>query len=314
MKQLGIIGLGAMGAPMAAKLQAAGFELFTTVRSEHSRNKAEQMGICVLDTSRELAEHAERILLMVSNYDQCRSCLEGTDGLLSTMKVGTIIVSSTIAPGQMKKLQMLCPEGIWLLDAPVSGGVTGAEQGRLVTMAAGETQAVEACKDIFSAYSKKIVYVGTMPGQGQMLKAVNQMLVGIHIAAAAEAANFSEAMGIDLQTMLDTISDCAGNSNLLQSRIPKLAAHDYTSHAALETLEKDTKICMDLADEAGIPCYLTEICHELYMKTPRSEKKQEDACAVIRMYQKPEKECGDHWEIMHRHGTWNAEVLRDREE
>ena len=276
MKQLGIIGLGAMGAPMAAKLQECGFQLFTTVRSAHSRQKAERMGIQVLGTAREIAERTDRILLMVSNYEQCCSCLQGTDGVLAAMEKGTIIVSSTIAPEQMRLLSEMCPDGIALLDAPVSGGVTGAEQGKLVTMAAGDSQVFEVCRDIFQAYSK-------------MLKAVNQMLVGIHIAAAAEAVSFSEAMGIDPQAVLDTISECAGNSNMFQSRVPKLIKHDYSSRAALETLEKDTKICIDLAEKAEVPCYLTELCHDLYRKTPRSDVMQEDACAVIRMYQQPKR-------------------------
>lgn len=88
-------------------------------------------------------------------------------------------------------------------------------------MAAGDSQVFEVCRDIFQAYSKKIVYVGAKLGQGQMLKAVNQMLVGIHIAAAAEAVSFSESMGIDPQVLQDTISECAGNSNMFQSRVPK---------------------------------------------------------------------------------------------
>lgn len=289
MKQLGIIGLGAMGAPMAAKLQECGFQLFTTVRSVHSRQKAERMGIQILETAREIAEQTDRILLMVSNYEQCRSCLQGPDGVLAAMKKGTIIVSSTIAPEQMCLLQKMCPEGVALLDAPVSGGVTGAEQGKLVTMAAGNSHVFEACRDIFQSYSKKIVHVGAELGQGQMIKAANQMLVGIHIAAAAEAVSFSEAMGIDPQVVLDTISECAGNSNMFQSRVPKLIKHDYSSRAALETLEKDTKICIDLAEKAEVPCYLTELCHDLYRKTPRSDVMQEDACAVIRMYQQPKR-------------------------
>lgn len=130
MKQLGIIGLGAMGAPMAGKLQECGFQLFTTVRSAYSRQKAERMGIQVLETAGEIAERTDRILLMVSNYEQCRGCLQGTDGVLAAMKKGIIIVSSTIAPEQMRLLSEMCPEGIALLDAPVSGGVTRCRTGK----------------------------------------------------------------------------------------------------------------------------------------------------------------------------------------
>ena len=285
MKTLGIIGLGAMGQPMAKNLQKHGYSLLTTVRSERSRKLACELGITVLENPGNLPEHTDTVLLLVSNYQQCCQCLEGETGLFAAMTHGTVIVSSTIAPEQMRLLEEACPKGVCLLDAPVSGGVTGAEQGTLVTMAAGDAEAFSRCSDIFACYSKKAVYVGDKPGQGQMLKAVNQMLVGIHIAATAEAAAFSKALGLDQRALFETISECAGNSNMFQSRMPKLMAEDYSSRAALETLEKDTKICVDLAETAGVPCYLTELCHELYCKTPRSEDVQEDACAVIRMYQ-----------------------------
>lgn len=117
-------------------------------------------------------------------------------------------------------------------------------QGKLVTMAAGDSQVFEVCRDIFQAYSKKIVYVGAKLGQGQMLKAVNQMLVGIHIAAAAEAVSFSESMGIDPQVLQDTISECAGNSNMFQSRVPKLMKHDFSSRAALKRWKRIQKFVL----------------------------------------------------------------------
>ena len=285
MKTLGIIGLGAIGQPIARQLIDGGFQLYTTVRSERSRKKAADMGIQILEHNRDFARVADRILLIVSNYDQCAACLLGDNGLFSTLKKGTVILSSTVAPGEAEILSAACPEGVTLVDAPVSGGAPGAEKGTLVAITAGEQQAVDSCRDIFDCYCRKLVYAGEVPGQAQALKAVNQMLVSIHMTATAEAMAFSTALGIDPSVMFETISECAGNSNIFQSRMPKLMAGDFSAGASLETLEKDTRLCMDLSDAAGVPCYLTKMCHNLFSRTPRAENQAEDACSVIRLYQ-----------------------------
>jgi 3-hydroxyisobutyrate dehydrogenase len=209
----------------------------------------------------------------------------GENGVFATMMKGTVILSSTIAPEQARELEAACPKDVCLVDAPISGGVTGAEQGKLVTMAAGNVEAYTRCSRVFEAYSKKVVYAGDSVGQGQMLKAVNQMLVGIHIVAAAEAVAFSKALEIDPKVLFETISECAGNSNMFQSRAPKMISGDYTARASLETLEKDMRICMELAEKVDVPCYLTKLCRTLYGNTPRTETVAEDACSVIRMYQ-----------------------------
>lgn len=281
---LAIIGLGAMGYPVAEHLINHGFELYTVVRSERSRKKAQELGICVVDAYRDLAGYTDRILMFVSNYAQCEECLLGSEGALSAMERGTIILASTVSPDSAAQLAAACPEGVHLVDAPVSGGAVGARKGDLLVMAAGEAQTVESCRDIFECYSRKVSYIGANPGQAQAVKAVNQMLVSIHMTAAAEAMALSTGLGIDPQTMLDTITECSGNSYMFQSRMPKLIRQDFSAQASLETLEKDTGICMELAESANIPCYLTQMCHELFRQTPRSETSPEDACAVIRMY------------------------------
>lgn len=285
MKTLGIIGLGAMGHPIAVLLKKQGYELYTSVRSQRSREKAEALGIHVLDSHRDFAAHTNRILMIVSNYDQCAECLLGSDGVLSTMTEGTIILVSTVSPKDAATLAEACPDGVELVDAPVSGGAAGAEKGILTTMTAGKREAVDACRDVFDCYCRKVIYVGDKPGQAQSVKAVNQMLVGIHMTATAEAMALSTALGIDPNAMFETISECSGNSVIFQSRMPKLIGKNFTSRASLETLQKDMKICMDLAASANVPCYLTEMCHDMFCRTPRAEDVAEDACAVIRLYQ-----------------------------
>ena len=285
-KTLGMIGLGAMGRPVSECLLKRGYELFTVVRSEHSRAFAETHGIHILPNPGALAHRTDKILLFVSNYEQCRSLLEGDEGILSALKSGVILLASTVSPKEAASLASLCPSGVSLLDAPVSGGTAGAKSGSLVTMVAGEKSVFDECDDIFSAYAKKKFYIGSEPGQAQALKAVNQMLVGIHMVAAAEAFSLSSSLEIDPEVMFEAISACSGNSNIFQSRVPRFIKEDFRAGASLETLEKDTKICMELAEDAGIPCYLTEKCHELYCDTPGVNRQEQDASSVIRLYRK----------------------------
>ena len=137
MKTLGIVGLGAMGFPIAQRLQKQGYRLLTTVRSERGHRRAQALNIEVVSAPDQLPQHTDTVLLLVSNAEQCRDCLLGERGIFASMTAGVIILSSTVSPEQAAIIQADCPAGIDLLDAPVSGGVSGAEQGQLVTIAAG---------------------------------------------------------------------------------------------------------------------------------------------------------------------------------
>ena len=285
MKKLGLLGLGALGMPVGERLIQHGFQLYTSVHSEHSRERAQSLGIEIVDSPAEIAAYTDIVLILVNNYSQCLECLTAEKGLFHSLKKGTVILSSTLDPRQAKELDVLCPQEVHLLDAPVSGGVTGAQSGTLVTMVAGEEAVLAQCKEVFSAYSKKVVHVGSEIGRAQALKAVNQMLVAIHMVATSEAMSLATGLGISPEVLLETVSDCAGNSNIFQNRIPKLIAGDFSARASLKTLEKDTAICIDLAKMVQVPCYLTSLCHDMFKCTPTTDPSLEDACAVIRLYQ-----------------------------
>ena len=259
MKTLGIVGLGAMGFPIAQRLQKQGYRLLTTVRSERGHRRAQALNIEVVSAPDQLPQHTDTVLLLVSNAEQCRDCLLGERGIFASMTAGVIILSSTVSPEQAAIIQADCPAGIDLLDAPVSGGVSGAEQGQLVTIAAGNAGIIDRCRDIFSAYSKKIIVVGENPGQAQAVKAINQMLVSIHMAGTAEALALANASGLDPRLLFEVISESAGNSAIFQSRAPKLIDRDFSVRASLETLKKDTEICIHLAETNHVPCYLTAL-------------------------------------------------------
>jgi 3-hydroxyisobutyrate dehydrogenase-like beta-hydroxyacid dehydrogenase len=286
MKQsVGIIGLGSMGAPMARRLMEAGFPLRTYVRSEHSLRRAQALQIPVCASPKELALQSDTILLLVSNGEQCEQCLSGDTGVFAAEKECRILLSSTVSPEMAKELAQRCPAGMHLLDAPISGGVSGAEQGTLVSMVAGDADTYEACLAVLECYSKRVVYVGSQPGQAQQLKSINQLLVSIHMAATAEADALAEGLGLDPQLVFETICDCAGDSAIFRSRMPKLICRDFSPRATLETLEKDTGIILSLAQQAQVPCYLTQLCHELYTRTPRPAPHSLDACSVLQLYQ-----------------------------
>lgn len=283
--KLGIIGLGAIGYPIAQNLLHSGYELYTTVRTEKSRKRAERLGIHVLESPQFLYNYVNKVILFVSNHEQCKQCLYAEDGIFTTLKAGLIILGSTIAPNEAQALIQNAPEKVQFIDAPVSGGISRAKDGTLVCIAAGEPQILKKNNDIFSAYCQEVIHVGNEIGQAQKVKAINQMLVSINIIATAEAANLARASDLELNAVFKTISKCAGNSFVFQNRMPKLIERDFTTRASIETMQKDTKICLQLAQETNSPCFLTNLCHELYKKIPSKSIDSEDACAVIRLYE-----------------------------
>lgn len=289
MKTIGIIGLGAIGYPIAKQLLDNSYGLVTAVHSKRSEEKAVSLGLKIVDSPSAISEYTDTVIILVNDFSQCMECLTSECGLFNSLRSGNIILSSTIDPRQVDELLSVTPNGINIIDAPISGGVTAAEKGSLITMVAGGNDAFQGCQEIMMAYSRKIIYVGERVGSAQALKAVNQMLVGIHMVATAEAMSLAEGLDIPPEKLLETISECSGESNIFKNRMPKLINKDYTARASLATLIKDTGICIDLANLCDSPCHLTKLCHDLFSKTPSFDASMEDACSVIRLYEK-EKE------------------------
>jgi putative dehydrogenase len=284
--RIGFIGLGAMGAPMAGNLLGAGH----TVRGFDLRAAAvealvAQGGVAASSPS-EAAHDAELLLLMVVSGDQAEAVLFGADGAAAALKPEAIVFAScTQAPAQARRLaERLAAQGIAMLDAPVSGGVAGARAATLAVMCSGADDVFGRARPVFEATAKHIFHVGTEAGMGSTAKMINQLLCGVHIAAAAEAMHVAERAGVSLQTMHEIISLSAGNSWMWADRGPRMMQDDPPVTSAVDIFVKDLGIVLDQGKLArqGLP--LSAAAMQMFLAASGLGHGAADDSQVIRAY------------------------------
>lgn len=288
--KIGMVGLGAMGNGIAKNILAHGFPLAVyDIRPQAAAALVDQ-GAEAADSVQELGSMCDTVLIMVNTYGQCQDCLQQ---LSETKRGGTVIVCSTISMEQVQSLEKAASRfGAVLLDAPVSGGTAGAANGTLTIMAAGPRGAYEQCLPLFQAYGSTPVYISETVGHGQALKAVNQLLVGIHMCAAAEAFNMARQCGLDLSLMYDTIVHSAGCSRIFENRGRFFIDRDYSTRSTLAIQLKDTNIACQTAEQMGAPALLASLCRQLFAAAVHKFDPLEDSNAVIKLLEQ-----------------WNASVL-----
>ena len=287
MSKIGMIGLGVMGHGIAQNLMDKGFELVLyDLRPEALEDLAAQ-GAQTVPSPEELGKATGTVLMIVIAYPHCQSALEG---LLETMRSGTVINMSTISMEEAQKLEAYAAErGVSMLDCPVSGGSAGAKAGTLTLMAAGTDELLQAHLPILEAFSSNIVHVGTKVGQGQAMKAINQLLVGVHMCATAEAFTLARQCGLDLQQVYDTIRISAGTSRIFENRGQFLIDRNFSTRSTLQIQLKDTGIVCDTAAAVGAPSFLANTARELFKLAVRKYPPTDDSIAVARLY---EELCG----------------------
>ncbi|MBC7477639.1 MAG: NAD(P)-dependent oxidoreductase, partial [Pseudorhodobacter sp.] len=229
----GVVGLGSMGYGIASSLLRAGHAVCgTDVNADAvQRLQSEGAGAETIGTA---APTLQALVVVVLNAAQVESVLFGAEGLAPQLPKGAVVICCvTVAPDFARSMAARC-EGLGLLylDAPISGGSVKAAAGKLSVMASGTPQAFEAARPVLAATAEKVFELGDSAGMGSAMKAVNQMLAGVHIAAMAEALTFGMTQGISPETFLKVIPDCAGTSWMLQNRAPHVVSGDYTPHSA----------------------------------------------------------------------------------
>ena len=234
------LGLGAMGTPMAARLRAAGHD----VRA-HDPKGGPDGGA---GTPALAAAGCDVLVLMVATPEQATQALHGEHGAASALRPGSrVVVLGTLGPAWVRELQL--PEGVRVVDAPVSGGVVRAAAGELLVMASGARAEDTALLEVFG----EVVPVGDEPGQGQAMKLVNQVLCGVHIAAAAEALALAERLGIDPQLAWSTVRQGAAASFMLDDRGARMVAGpDGAVRSAVGLFVKDLHLVLEEADRTGL--------------------------------------------------------------
>jgi 3-hydroxyisobutyrate dehydrogenase len=283
---IAVIGLGSMGFGMANSLQRAGFEVIGCDVSADLVARFVAAGGKAARTPAEAAEVAGIVICVVLNAAQTETVLFGKDGVVETMAKDAVFVSSaTMDPEVARRLaKQLESTGRHYLDAPISGGAQRAAQGELTILASGSQAAFTKARPALDAMAAKLYELGDAAGQGAAFKMINQLLAGVHIAAASEAITFAAKQGLDLQKVYEVITASAGNSWMFENRMPHVIAGDYKPRSAVEIFVKDLGIVQDMARNARFPAPLASTALQMFLMASASGMGRDDDASVARLY------------------------------
>lgn len=284
-EKVAVIGLGSMGLGMATSLLRAGHEVFgVDVNPRQVERLIEEGGL-----SGELSKvgpSLQIVVVVVLNADQTEAALFGERGIVPHLPTGAVVVScATVAPEFARAMARRCREHeLHYLDAPISGGSVKAAQGALSIMASGSKRAFEASRPALEAMAETVFELGEEVGVGSAMKAVNQLLAGVHIAAMAEAITFGMTQGVSPETFMEVIPKCAGTSWMLENRAPHIVAGDYTPHSAVDIWPKDLGIVLEVARQAGFSAPLALAALQQFAAASEAGMGREDDAAVAKVY------------------------------
>lgn len=280
-----IVGLGSMGYGMALSLLRAGHAVHGfDINPDVTARFVAAGGLT--GSQAEAAKRCECLILVVLNAAQTESVLFGDDGWAAQLKKGaTVIACATVAPEFAKEMARKCAKlGLHYLDAPISGGAAKAADGRLSVMASGSSEAFQGAASALDAMAETVFQLGADVGSGSAMKAVNQLLAGVHIAAMAEALTFGMTQGVSPDKFVEVISQCAGTSWMLENRAPHIVDGDYSPKSSIDIWPKDLGIVLDIAKSAKFGAPLTAAALQQFLAASGSGHGAEDDAAVAKVY------------------------------
>ncbi len=285
-KHVGLIGLGAMGCGMAQSLRRAGYQLHVfDVRSDVASAFAEGGGVAC-NSLAELGATCDVVVSVVVNAAQTESVLFGQDSCASAMKPGsTFVMCSTVDPNWSIALEKRLNDlSLLYIDAPISGGAAKAASGEMTMMTAGAPAAYAKAEAVLNAMAGKVYKLGDSAGAGSKVKIINQLLAGVHIAAAAEAMALGLREGVDAAALYEVITHSAGNSWMFENRMAHVLAADYTPLSAVDIFVKDLGLVLDMARVSKFPLPLSSTAHQMFMQASTAGFAREDDSAVIKIF------------------------------
>ncbi|MFQ5595229.1 MAG: 2-hydroxy-3-oxopropionate reductase [Anaerolineae bacterium] len=280
--KIGFIGLGLMGKPMARNLMRAGYHLTVHNRSRAPVEELAVEGAAPASTPREVAANSDVVITCVPDSPEVEEVVLGPDGIIEAARPGLIYIDmSTISPAFTRSLAAKLAEvGISMLDAPVSGGDIGAQEGTLSIMVGGPRETFDACRPIFQAMGKGITYVGES-GAGQTAKAANQIIVAGTMAAMAEALVLTAKSGVDPARVIEAISGGAARCWALEVRAPQILRRDLGPGFKAQMQYKDLNIVADAACAVQAPLPVTAVVRELYAALLAAGRGDLDNSAIV---------------------------------
>ena len=286
MTTVGLIGLGAMGSGMAQSLRRAGHTVHVfDVRREAAEAFTKDGGVACASVA-ELGAACDVVISVVVNAAQTEAVLFGDQGCASHMKPGSVFVMcSTVDPNWSVALEArLEGMGLRYIDAPISGGAAKAASGQMTMMTAGKPEAYAVAEPFLNAMAGKVYKLGDSAGAGSKVKIINQLLAGVHIAAAAEAMALGLREGVNAEALYEVITNSAGNSWMFENRMAHVLAGDYTPLSAVDIFVKDLGIVLDVARASKFPLPLSSTAHQMFMQASTAGFAKEDDSAVIKIF------------------------------
>ncbi|MGB2814839.1 MAG: NAD(P)-dependent oxidoreductase [Dehalococcoidales bacterium] len=285
-KRIGFIGLGSMGKAMATNILKAGFPLTVYDIKKEPLAEMEKLGANVASSIKELGKKSDVVVVMVLNYPQIKQILTPPEGLLGGMRPGTtIIVTSTISPLEIVEIEEMARQhGVTVVDSAVSGGHERAVEGTLVLMVGAGEKAFKENKPLLKAMGKHIYYTGGV-GKGQTAKMINQLLVGAHQVAAAEALVMAKKLGMDLKVLHEIISNSLGDSAIWRMFGPRMIDRDFEPRGAINTMTKDLRAIMQTAVELGTPILVSSVTYQILNIADSRGLAEKDCAALITIFE-----------------------------
>lgn len=281
----GVIGLGSMGLGMAQSMVKQGIKVSGFDINSASIAKLADAGGRGAASVADVAKNADVLLVVVVNAAQTDMVLFGEKGAAAAMKKGSVIISSaTMAPDDARRLAAKAEAlGLLYLDAPISGGAAKAALGQLTVMASGTPETFKRARPVLDAIAATVHELGDAAGIGASFKMVNQLLAGVHIAAACEAVTFAKKLGLDLPAVYRVITASAGNSWMFENRVPHILDGDYAPRSAVEIFTKDLGIVSDMGRREKFPLQIAATALQMFLMTAAAGMERDDDASVARM-------------------------------
>jgi 2-hydroxy-3-oxopropionate reductase len=281
---IGFIGLGVMGAPMARNLLAADYEVVAWNRSPAPLEALAEAGAKPADEPAAVAAEADVLISILSNDAVVHEVLGGSEGAIAAAPAGALVIDmSTVSPALARGLAAeASARGVAFLDAPVSGGDVGAQQGTLSIMVGGEAADLDRARPIFEVLGSRVTHVGAA-GAGQVTKACNQVLVAVIFAGLAEALVLGSKLGVDPAAILDAISGGMAGNRIIEMRRDNFLNHDFAPGFKIDLHHKDLEIALGASGEVDAPLPLTAEVQQMFRQLRAAGHGEEDDSALLRV-------------------------------
>jgi 2-hydroxy-3-oxopropionate reductase len=289
-KKVGFIGLGIMGKPMAKNLLKAGFSIVAYDLNKDAVEDVVKAGALAAGSSKEAAGRTDVIITMLPDSPEVKEVILGKDGVLEGIKPGAVVIDmSSINPLVSQEIEKeLRKKGVEMLDAPVSGGETGAIQGTLAIMVGGEEKVFKECIDIFNAVGKNIVRVGGI-GAGGFVKLVNQIIVATNIAAVGEAFTLGAKAGLDPQLIHQAIRGGLAGSQVLETKAPMMFGRNFKPGFKVKLHHKDLQNALSTAKDLGVPLPLSSFVQQIFLSLMTEGRGEDDHSVLATFFEKMAK-------------------------